>query len=121
MLTANDRKRPPGSLALTERVSGWGCVAVVVTAGLLAAGRLDRGRAVRVRPAVGRAVLAGGRTARRDGRRCWHAEPGVAAQAGPGGRRRRGVQRRRGLLRPGRRAAGIRAGRRRLRRARPAW
>src|SRR5450755_4234621 len=101
----------------TERVSSWGRVAVVVTTGVLAAGRLDRGRAVRVRPAAGRAVLAEERTARRAGLRCWRARPGVAAQAGPVGRRRTGVRRRRGRRRPGPRAAGRRATRRRLRRA----
>ena len=99
--------------------SGWGRVGVVVMACVVAAGRPDRGRAVRVRAAGGRGLSAG-RTARRAGRRCWRAALSVAAGRLLGGRRRRGVQRRRGQQRPGRRAAAIRAVRRQLRRARPA-
>ncbi len=61
--------RPPGGLALTERVSGWGRVAVVVTVGVLAAGRLTG------------AGLSG--CGRLRGRPCWLGEgqPGELSEA----------------------------------------
>jgi len=98
--------------------SGWGLVDVVVMACVVAAGRPDRGRAVRVLAAGGR-ELSAGRTARRAGRQCWRAALSVTAGRLRGWRRR-GVQRRRGQQRPGRHAAEIRAVRRQLRRGRPA-
>jgi hypothetical protein len=114
------RNSASGSGAVVA-LSGWGRVAVVVMACVVAAGRLDQGRAAWVRVAAGLACLDSGRTARRAGQRCWRVALGGVAVLVPGGRRRTAVRRCVVRRRPGRRAAGIRGVRRRLRRARPAW